>query len=111
MLAINGEALEAVKTINTGLTSFRSTEATILVPLRLSHLAKAYAELGQFDEAWGTISEALTGIKASKETVWQAEANRVAGEIALKSPVPDTAKAEAYFEHALSVAREQQAKS
>jgi predicted ATPase len=29
----------------------------------------------------------------------------------LKSPVPDTAKAEAYFEHALSVAREQQAKS
>ena len=36
---------------------------------------------------------------------------RVAGEIALKSPEPDAAKAEAYFERALAVARKQQAKS
>ena len=35
----------------------------------------------------------------------------MAGEIALLSQEPDTAKAEAYFEHALSVARQQQAKS
>jgi predicted ATPase len=37
----------------------------------------------------------------------------MAGEIALKSPSPspDAAKAEAYFERALAVAREQQAKS
>jgi predicted ATPase len=33
------------------------------------------------------------------------------GEIALKSPEPDAAKAEAYFEQALAVARQQQAKS
>ncbi len=32
-------------------------------------------------------------------------------EIALKSPTPDLAMAEAYFEHALAVAREQRAKS
>ena len=35
----------------------------------------------------------------------------MAGEIALMSPEPDAAKAEAYFERALAVAREQQAKS
>ena len=35
----------------------------------------------------------------------------MAGEIALKSPKPDAAKAEAYFERALAVAREQRAKS
>jgi predicted ATPase len=35
----------------------------------------------------------------------------VAGEIALKSPSPDAAKAEAYFERALAVARAQRAKS
>ena len=35
----------------------------------------------------------------------------MAGEIALLSPAPDAAKAAAYFEHALSVARKQQAKS
>ena len=37
--------------------------------------------------------------------------HRIAGEIALKSPEPDAAKAEAYFERALAVARQQQAKS
>ena len=41
----------------------------------------------------------------------EAEVNRVAGEITLMSPEPDAAKAEAYFERALAVAREQQAKS
>jgi predicted ATPase len=35
----------------------------------------------------------------------------MAGEIALKSPEPDAAKAEAYFERALALARAQQARS
>src|SRR6202047_2694737 len=42
---------------------------------------------------------------------WEAETSRVAGEIALLSPTPDAAKAEAYFNRALTVARQQQAKS
>ena len=37
--------------------------------------------------------------------------HRIAGEIALKSLAPDPEKAEAYFEHALAVARQQQTKS
>jgi predicted ATPase len=36
---------------------------------------------------------------------------RIAGEIALKSPKRDTAQSEAYFQRALAVARQQQAKS
>jgi predicted ATPase len=35
----------------------------------------------------------------------------MAGEIALKSPEPEAAKAESHFERALAVARKQQAKS
>ena len=50
-------------------------------------------------------------METTKEKWWSAEINRVAGEIALLSPEPDVAKAEAYFERALSVARQQQAKS
>jgi predicted ATPase len=37
--------------------------------------------------------------------------HRIAGEIALKSLAPDPEKAEAYFDHALAVARQQQTKS
>jgi predicted ATPase len=47
----------------------------------------------------------------TKETLWEAEVNRVAGEIALLAPQPNVAKASTYFEHALAVARQQQAKS
>jgi predicted ATPase len=54
---------------------------------------------------------ALTRIDTSKERWFEAEVNRTAGEIALKSPEADTAKADAYFERALAVARQQQAKS
>jgi predicted ATPase len=43
--------------------------------------------------------------------VWEAEVHRISGEIALKSPEPDIAKAQVNFESALAVAREQQAKS
>ena len=68
-------------------------------------------ELGQFDDAWRSIGEALTAVEATKERWWEAEIKRIGGEVALKSPEPDTAKAEAYFEHALAVARQQQAKS
>jgi predicted ATPase len=74
-------------------------------------LTRAYAELGQFDDAWSSISEAMAAVETTKERWCEAEVLRTAGEIALKSPVPDTAKAETYFERALAVARQQQAKS
>ena len=50
-------------------------------------------------------------MEINKEKWFEAEVNRVAGEIELKSPELDAAKAQVYFEWALDVARKQQAKS
>jgi predicted ATPase len=47
----------------------------------------------------------------TKERWWEPKVNRTAGEIALKVSKADPAKAEAYFERALAIARQQQAKS
>jgi predicted ATPase len=74
-------------------------------------LATAHAELGQFDKAWSSLVEATTVVEATKERRCEAEVHRTAGEIALLEPEPDAAKAQAYFERALAVARQQQAKS
>jgi predicted ATPase len=74
-------------------------------------LATAYAGNGRFDEAWRCIDEAMTAVKTTKERWWEAEINRVAGEIILKSSQPDATKAETYIERALAVGRQQQAKS
>jgi predicted ATPase len=50
-------------------------------------------------------------IETTKETWFEAEANRLAGEIAMRSPKPNTAKAQEYFERALAVSHKQQTKS
>jgi predicted ATPase len=97
--------------ITSGIAAWRSRGSTLWISFYLSHLARAYAKLGLFDDAWRCIGEAKTAVETTKESWCEAEVNRIAGEIALKSPEPDTAKAEAYFERALSVARQQQGKS
>ena len=111
VLAATGKASDAVHQITSGLTAYRSTGATVQLPTWLSELAEAYADLRQFDDAWRCIGEATVAVEKTKERWWEAEVNRIAGEIALKSPESDVAKAEAYFERALAVARQQQAKS
>jgi tetratricopeptide (TPR) repeat protein len=72
--------------------------------------AMAYA-LGRPDDARRCIDDAIDRVERSNEKWCEAEVHRIAGEIALKSPAPDTEKAQKYFERALAVARQQQAKS
>ena len=111
ILASNGDASNAIRGITSGIAAWRSTGATLTIPMYLSHLAKAYAELDQFDEAWRCIGEALTAAETTKESWCDADIHRTAGEIALMSPEPDAAKAEACFARALAIARAQKARS
>jgi predicted ATPase len=111
VLALTGKAADAIQMITSGVTALRSTGSTLWMPSHLSYLAKAYAELGQFDNAWWCIGEAITVAETTKERWQEGDIHRMAGEIELLSPEPSTAKAEACFKRALEVARAQQAKS
>jgi predicted ATPase len=111
VLALGGKVSEAVQMMTSGISQQRSTGATLWILWYLSYLARAYAELGQLDDAWRSIGEAMTAVETSNERWCEADVSRIAGEIELKSPEPDAAKAQAYFERALTVARAQQAKS
>jgi predicted ATPase len=111
VLSLTGRASEAVPKITSGLDAFRSTGATQFTPLYLSYLAKSHAELGQFDYAWRCVGDATNHLKSTKETWHDAECHRIAGEVALMLPEDDTAKAEVYFEQALAIACQQQARS
>jgi predicted ATPase len=111
LLAQAGNASEAVQVASSSLTKIRSTGTKMFLPCFLMLLSEAHADLGEFDDARGCINEALTATQTNEERWCEAEVNRVAGEVVLKSPEPDAAKAETYFERALSIARQQQAKS
>jgi len=111
ILTLTGEASKAVDIVRSGIDLWRSAGSTIFTPEQEFMLAIAHADAGQFDDAWRCIGEAMTAMQATKERWCEAEAHRVAGEIALQSPRRDVAKAQAHFEHALTIARAQRAKA
>jgi len=111
ILALTGKAADAVHVISSGLNTLQSLRAKLWVPLCLSFLAKAYAELGQFDDGRRCISEAIGVAGTTKQSLFEADINRTAGEIALLSPDRDAVKAQTYFERALEIARAQQTRS
>ena len=108
---MTSNASDAVQMLTSAIAAWRSTGSPVSMPHYLSVLAIAHAAGGQIGDAWRCIDEAFVAIETTKERWSEAEADRIAGEIALRSPEPDTAKAEEYFERALAVARQQQAKS
>ena len=110
-MAEAGRAFDGAQLITSGITALRSTGGTWERPWYLSHLANIYAKLDRFDDAWRYMSEAMVAIETTKERWFEAESNRIAGQIVLLSPEPNAAKAQEYFERALQIAREQQAKS
>jgi class 3 adenylate cyclase/predicted ATPase len=110
LYALTGKFPDALPLLTTGLKAQRTTGAT-LGPSHLIFKAIAHSELGQFSDAWRCIDEAKNIMETTKGKMVEAEVNRVAGEIALKSSTPDAAKAQDYFERALAISRQQQAKS
>jgi predicted ATPase len=68
-------------------------------------------EIGHLEDTWRSVEEAMTVVQTTKEKWCEAEVRRTAGEIALMPPKPDAKQAEAYFETAPAIAREQQAKA
>jgi predicted ATPase len=109
--ALTGKASSAIETGSAGMAAYRSTGSSVWVSLHLASLARAYADLGKFDDARRSIREATSAIETTMERWWEAEVHRTAGEIALRAPEPDTPRAQAYFERSLAVARAQHAKS
>jgi class 3 adenylate cyclase/predicted ATPase len=111
LMALNGNASEAVHLLTSNIGAYRSTGSNFQLPSYMCHLAMAHAHLGQIAEARSAISEAIAMSERTKERWCDAEIYRVAGEIEVKCPGVDPLKAEEYFRRALSIARTQQART
>ena len=106
-----GKEADAIRLITSGIAALQSTGATLRIPQFLSYLAVPYAQLGQFDDAWRLVNEAITTVETTKERWYLPDIYRIAGEVELEAPERDSAKAEGYFKPALSIALQQEAKS
>ena len=97
ILSLTGKASEAIQMFTSWIGPYRSTGATIYMPLLLSLLARVNAELGQFDDAWRYMGEAMVAIETTNERWFEAEVNRIAGQITLVSPEPRRAHRRTQF--------------
>jgi class 3 adenylate cyclase/predicted ATPase len=112
LFALTGKGAIAIQMITDGIAASRLTGSNLLrMPWYLSCLATAHVGLGQLDEAWRCIGEAMTAMETTKETWPESDLHRLAGDLTLMSSKPNAAKAQSHFDRALVVARDQKSKS
>jgi predicted ATPase len=74
-------------------------------------IADAEADCGEIEAALASVNEALISASQTRERWFEAEAQRIRGEILLKREPVDTAAAEEAFLNALAIAQKQKARS
>ena len=94
-----------------GLAAWHSTGAAVFQPYGLALLAATSAQVGQYEAGLTLLAEALAVTNDKRERRWEAELYRLQGELLLARSAAQDTEAEACFQQALDVARQQQAKS
>jgi adenylate cyclase len=110
-LAMEGEATAGVQYIQQGLAAHQDMGIKMGQPYYLALLAEAYGQAAQPEAGLTLLAEALTLVATTEERWWEAELSRLTGALQLQLPIPDVPQAEACFQRALDVARQQQAKA
>jgi predicted ATPase len=113
-LAVGGHGEESLRQIREGLDACRATGAVRDRPYHLTLLAEAATLGGQTAAGLEALAEALATVATSAVRWWEAELHRLQGEVLLHADggVRHAAlTAEECFQHALAIARRQQAKS
>jgi len=110
-LAEQGQGSEGIAQIREGLAAFQATGAELGRPYFLALLAEAYGRGGQAEEGLSILDQALAAVQKTGERWCEAELYRLKGVLGLAASAEDYAEAEAYFQHAIDIARRQQAKS
>jgi predicted ATPase len=118
-VAVQEHSTEGLVQIRQGLDMYRSTGAEAQRPYLLTLLAEASGLLGQPEGGLAALEEALTLVEQTGERYYEAELHRQRGELLLLREAKshpaqgsrEQHEAETCFQHALDVARGQQAKS
>jgi predicted ATPase len=109
-LAEEQPGAEGIARLRQALADFQATGSGLRWPYYLALLAQIYGSAGQPAAGLSVLDEALAASAAHGEQWWDAELHRLRGELLLAQGVSDAA-AEAAFQQALVIAREQGARS
>ena len=110
-LAMQGQGEEGIAQLRQGIAAYRATEAALYVPYFFTVLAEICDHLGHTEDGLQVLAKAHTLMEQQEERWWEAEISRLRGVLLLRQTTTQQAEAEACFQHALTIARRQQAKS
>jgi predicted ATPase len=110
-LAMQGQGEEGMGQLRQGLAAYRATGAELWVPYLCTVLAEVSAHLGHTEDGLRAPTEAHTLVEQHEERYWEAEISRLRGILLLQQTGTPHAEAETWLQHALDVARRQEAKS
>ena len=102
---------EGVARMRTGLAAAEATDSKMMYPAFCALLGQAYGEVGQLNEARRMLQKSQEAVVESGQRHHEAETYRIKGELHMREARPEVNKAEACFQRALDIARDQQAKS
>jgi predicted ATPase len=127
VLSEQGQEEQGLAQLREGLSAFSATGAELAQPYHRALLAQAYEKNGQPHEGLLLLDQALAAVNTTGECYYKAELYRLKGELTLQQlsvigcrlsasnsqlSAPDPqGNAEAYFQKALAIARQQHAKS
>jgi predicted ATPase len=106
-----GDVPAGIADIREGMARRRAANIGAVWPWFLALFAEAQAALGEFDDGFRALDEALQWVGRNDERLYAAEVHRIKGELLLRQPAPDPAQAECCFGEALNIARGAEAKS
>ena len=105
-----GRPEEAMSLMEHALAAHRATGADFQSSYNLSRLAEAHARAGKIARAEDLALQAVADVERTGERWWEAEAQRIRGEILLMASRSNRDDAETCFKHALQCARVQHAR-
>jgi predicted ATPase len=111
VLAMQGQYEAGIAQMSQALIARRAGRDIGVDPSALAQLAEAYGQSGRVEEGLSLLAEARAAVEQTGARLWEAEVQRLTGELLLRQAVPDEEQAAACFQQALDVARRQQAKS
>ena len=111
LLTRQGAHDEGIGLVREGLAIASATGNRLLLQNSHYMLARSYAEAGRAEEGLETLEEALRNGEEIGERSYEAELNRLTGELLLISDHGAQQAAEAYFRKTIDIAKGQSAKS
>ena len=110
-LAEQGHVVEGIEQIRNGITATRATGALMGFPFFLSVLARDYLDSGELRQAAATLDEALSIATEARALYFFPEVLRTKGKLLLLQDPDHPEAAQACFQQAVTMAREQGARS